>query len=99
VLRDYYGLIDERRYAEAYALRGPNEGGVGAFAAHFERFASQKVTVGQPSEPAEAGEWLYVEVPVQTYGSMKDGTPFGSAGTVTLRRRRSGGAWHIFTKG
>ena len=27
-----------------------------------------------------------VEVPVQLYGRMKDGKPFGSAGTITLRR-------------
>ena len=29
---------------------------------------------------------LYVEVPVQTYGKLQDGTPFSSAGTVTMRR-------------
>ncbi len=99
VLRRYYALIGERRYSQAHKLREPDGADADAFAAHFERFASHGVTVGTPSEPAEAGGWLYVEVPVQTYGTMKDGTPFGSAGTVTLRRREPGGEWRIFTKG
>jgi hypothetical protein len=48
---------------------------------------------------AEAGEWLYVEVPVQRYGKFRDGKTFANAGTVTLRRRKSGGEWRIFTRG
>ena len=99
VLRDYYALIGERRYAQAHKLREPNGADADAFAAHFERFASHGVTVGTPSEPVEADGWLYVEVPVHTYGTMKDGRPFGSAGTVTLRRREPDGEWRIFTKG
>ncbi len=99
VLRLYYALIGERRYPQAHKLREPNGADADAFAAHFERFASHGVTVGTPSEPVEAGGWLYVEVPVHTYGTMKDGTPFGSAGTVTLRRRARDGEWRIFTKG
>lgn len=99
VLRRYYALIGERRYTQAHKLREPNGADTDAFAAHFERFASHGVTVGTPSEPVEAGGWLYVEVPVHTYGTMRDGTPFGSAGTVTLRRREPAGQWRIFTKG
>lgn len=98
ILRRYYGLIEKRRYGEALALREAGETSVEAFAAHFDGFASQKVTIGVPSEPVEAGGWLYVEVPVQTYGIMKNGTPFGSAGTVTLRRRATSGEWRIYTK-
>ena len=98
LLRSYYRLIDERRYAEANALREPDRSDEKAFAAHFERFASRKVTIGAASAPVDAGDWLYVEVPVQTYGVMKDGKPFGSAGTVTLRRAKSGGSWRIYTK-
>jgi hypothetical protein len=99
VLRRYYTMIEEGSYAQAHALREVDGRDAKAFAAHFERFASHKATVGTPSQPAEADGWLYVEVPVQTYGTMKNGTPFGSAGTVTLRRRKSGGPWRIFTKG
>ena len=99
VLRRYYASISERRYSEAHKLRETGGADAAAFAAYFERFGSLRVTVGTPSEPVEAGGWLYVEVPVHTYGTMKDGKPLGSAGTVTLRRREPGGEWRIFTKG
>ena len=97
VLRRYYAMIEDRHYAEAHALREPGATDAAAFAAHFASFESHRATVGAPSEPAEADGWRYVEVPVQTYGAMKDGSPFGSAGTVTLRRPKSGGPWRIFT--
>jgi len=99
VLRNYYALIGERRYSQAHKLREPNGADADAFAAHFGRFASHEVTVGTPTEPVAADGWLYVEVPVHTYGTMKDGKSFGSAGTVTLRRPETGGEWRIFTKG
>lgn len=98
VLRRYYALIEKGRYTEAYALREAEKTNAEAFAAHFERFETQKVTVGSSSRPVQAGDWLYVEVPVQTYGTMKDGKPFGSAGTVTLRRRTTDHSWRIYTK-
>jgi hypothetical protein len=99
VLRRYYALIGQGRYSEAHKLREAGGADAGAFAAYFERFASHGVTVGTPSEPVEAGGWHYVEVPVHSYGMMKDGKVFGSAGTMTLRRRTQGGGWRIFTKG
>ena len=97
-LRLYYDHIEAGRYEAAFELREPGEADAAAFVAHFRRFASQKVSIGLPSIPVEGKGWLYVEVPVQTYGTMTDGTPFGSAGTVTLRRRASGGDWRIYTK-
>ena len=100
VLRLYYDHIDNRRFGEAHALREPRPGDdVRAFAGHFGRFASHKATVGTPSEPVASGEWVYVELPVQTYGTLADGTPFGSAGTITVRRAKQGGPWRIYTKG
>jgi hypothetical protein len=45
-----------------------------------------------------------VEVPVMIYGQHKDGKPFGSAGSVSLRRSVAAPEatarereWHIFT--
>jgi ketosteroid isomerase-like protein len=101
VVRTYYSLIGARRYGEAHALREPAEGAPGgeAFAAAFEPYAEYRATIGTPSKPVESGGWLYVEVPVQPYGRMKDGRPLASAGTLTLRRRKQGGQWRIFTKG
>ncbi len=101
VVQTYYALIEARKYDEAYKLReaAPGAPGAEAFAANFERYAEYHATIGQPSEPVESGGWLYVEVPVQPYGRMKDGSPVASAGTLTLRRRVPGGGWRIFTKG
>jgi hypothetical protein len=101
VLKRYYALIGARRYEPAQRLRessarAPN---AGEFAANFERYAEHHATVGTPSMVAEAGEWLYVEVPVQRYGKFQNGKTFVNAGTVTLRRRKSGGEWRIFTSG
>ena len=100
LLKTYYGLIEAGDYAAAYRLREPSANVTpGMFAGNFARYAEHRATIGTPSEPVAAEGWLYVEVPVQTYGQMKNGAPFGSAGTVTLRRREKGGEWRIFTKG
>ena len=101
VLKRYYALIGERRYEEARALRetGSRAPTGDQFAANFDKYAEHRATIGTPSLVAEAGDWLYVEVPVQTYGKLKTGAAFGSAGTVTLRRRKSGGQWRIHTSG
>jgi len=98
LLRRYHDLIAARRFADAYRLREPGGADLAAFTAHFARFRTHQATIGTPSQPAAAGEWIYVEVPVQSYGIMADGKPFGSAGTVTLRRPRRGGEWRIYTK-
>lgn len=100
VAKLYYSLIQARDYAEAYALREPAEDAptLEAFMANFERHAEYRVTVGTPSQPVESDGWIYVEVPVQSYGRFKDGWPLASAGMLTLRKRE-GGQWRIFTKG
>jgi hypothetical protein len=85
-------------------MRGGAPKDAAAFAAHFAAYSHYKVTVGQPSEPVSGGGWSFVEVPIQIFGAMKTGKPFGSAGSVTLRRA-SGAAgatprqrnWHIYT--
>lgn len=99
-LRSYYALIESGRYREAWRLRsGGRGGGEEAFVQSFGQYAQYRATVGTPSEVVESNGWLYVEVPVQTYGRMKDGQGFGSAGIVTLRRRMQGSAeqrrWRI----
>jgi hypothetical protein len=98
VAQDYYALISSRQYARAFRLREAGKRGPTPeqFAASFASYGEYRANVGPPSEPVAAGEWVYVEVPVQTYGSFKDGKPFSSAGTVTLRRRAAGGEWRIY---
>lgn len=101
VLQRYFALIEARQFAAAHKLRegGPRAASAAAFAAAYATYAEHHATVGAPSLVAEAGEWLYVDVPVQRYGTFRDGKTFANAGTVTLRRRRNGGSWLIFTSG
>lgn len=108
VLQTYYALIEQGDYDAAYALRSPSADGPSAaeFAASFERYAEYHAQIGAPSNIEGAAGSLYVEVPVQIYGRLKDGKPFSSAGTVTLRRSNDvpGSTaeqrrWHIYTSG
>lgn len=106
VVRDYYALIESGDYEKAWLLRWDSKGsGRNRFVAGFAPYAEYHATVGTPTEIQGAAGSLYVEVPVQLYGRRKDGKPFGSAGTITLRRvndvpgsteveRR----WRIYTK-
>lgn len=104
VLRRYYRLIESGRYSEAWAMRSASKAGSAEFARNFAAYESYRVTVGTPTEPVEAGGWAFVEVPIMITGRMKGGEPFGSAGSISMRRaagapgaaaRQRG--WHIFT--
>jgi hypothetical protein len=90
VVQTYYALIEAGQYADAWQLRWESDRAVPAdearFVANFEKYREYHATIGAPSEIAGAAGSLYVDVPVQTYGVMKDGKTFGTAGTVTLRR-------------
>jgi hypothetical protein len=102
VLQTYYALIEAGKYAEAFRLREPSQGlSADRFAASFEDYAEYHARIGTPSRPHGAAGSLYVEVPVQLYGRLKDGRPFSNAGTVTLRRSNNvpGGSkeWRIYT--
>lgn len=108
VLRTYYALIGQGRYEEAWALRIPGPRGPSAaeFAASFADYVEYRAEVGPPSEMQGAAGSVYVEVPVQIYGRTREGRPFSSAGTVTMRRSNDvpGAApaqkhWRIYTSG
>lgn len=108
VLQTYYALIEAGRYDEAWALRSPGASGPeskAAFVRSFAPYAEYHATIGTPGPIQGAAGSLYVEVPVQTYGRMKEGTPFSSAGTVTLRRANdvpgstaAQRRWHIYAR-
>jgi hypothetical protein len=101
VLKTYHALIQAGKYSEAYRLREPEKKGATpeTFVANYARYAEHRATVGTPSRIAEAGDWLYVEVPVQMYGRLKSGEPMASAGTMTLRRPKAepNAPWRIYT--
>jgi len=87
VVETYYALIEAGKYAEALKLRWDGDRiGLDRFTANFEPYSEYRATVGAPSEIQGAAGSLFVEIPVQLYGRMKDGKPFGSVGNITLRR-------------
>lgn len=105
LLSRYYAALGAGRYEEAWRLRAPRAEGRSAtleeFAASYARYAEYHASIGAPSQPVAARGLLYVEVPVHSYGRMRNGQPFSSAGTVTLRRAADGTAaeqeWRIVT--
>ncbi|MGE5722251.1 MAG: hypothetical protein ACM3YM_07290 [Sphingomonadales bacterium] len=87
VVQTYFALIEAGKYEEAWRLRWTDPDlPLERFRAHFARYSEYHATVGAPSEIQGAAGSLYVEVPVQLYGRLSNGKPFGSAGTITLRR-------------
>jgi hypothetical protein len=90
VLETYFALIEARRYADAWELwsdEGRASGrSVAEFAAQFDRYREYHANIGAPGTVEGAAGSLYVEVPVQIYGRLADGTPFNAAGPATLRR-------------
>jgi hypothetical protein len=102
VLRRYYDLIEAGDYEAAWRMRGRGDEGAEAFARNFAAYERYRVVLGPATRPVEAEGWLYVEVPIQITGRMKGGKPFGSVGSVTMRRPAPGAGrgaegWRIYT--
>ena len=102
VLRRYYDLIEAGDYEAAWRMRGHGEEGAEAFAKNFAAYERYRVVLGPATRPVAANGWLYVEVPIQITGRMKGGKPFGSVGSVTMRRPSPGAGresegWRIYT--
>lgn len=89
-VQHYYALIEAGKYAEArrlWASGGDASGKTESeFAADFRNYRDYHAEVGAPGRIEGAAGSLYVDVPVQLYGRLKDGSPFREPGTVTLRR-------------
>ncbi|MDQ8756937.1 hypothetical protein RCO27_11935 [Sphingosinicella sp. LHD-64] len=90
VLQSYFALIEQRRYGEARRLWSDDGRASGKsetdFASGFERYREYHANIGGPGEIEGAAGSLYVEVPVQVYGRLRDGAPFNASGTAMLRR-------------
>ena len=100
VVMKYFDFIQAGEFAKAWSLRErklrDDRKSENAFARSFDRYAEYKTNVGEAGPAAQAGQWTYVEVPVQLYGRLRTGEPFSSAGTISVRRS-GGGAWLIHT--
>ncbi|PSJ37575.1 hypothetical protein [Allosphingosinicella deserti] len=104
VLRRYYDHIEAGRTREAWAMRSASDAGYDRFERNFAAYDRYKVSLGPATQPVEAAGWVYVEVPIQIFGTMKGGKGFGSVGNVTMRKAvdipgatARDRAWHIYT--
>lgn len=90
VVRHYYALIGQRRFADAWRLWGGGGQASGrtadAFAASFADVARYTAKVSAPAAVEGAAGSLYATVPVEVTGEKADGTPIHIEGDVTLRR-------------
>ena len=97
-LRLYYDRLERRDWSGAFAMREPAPGlTLERFVANYERYAEYRATVAMPSLPARQDGAIWVQVPVQLYGRMRDGSPFGSVGTIMLRRSAGKESWKIMS--
>jgi hypothetical protein len=95
-LHRYYAHIGRGDYRSAFAMREPAAGLTPrTFAASFDRYADYRATVGVPSLPVEQDGTVWVSVPVQLYGRMRDGAPMGSVGRVMMKRPPGRAEWQV----
>jgi len=90
VLQSYAALLEQGRFAEARRLWTDGSGASGLsereFAASYAKYAEIHGEVGAPGGMEGAAGSSYVDIPFRLYGTLKDGRPYNSVGTVTLRR-------------
>nr|WP_286207591.1 hypothetical protein [Hephaestia sp. MAHUQ-44] len=91
VVQTYYALLEQRKYRAAWQLwsDGGKASGMSAdaFAAGFGQYHAYHANIGAPGRVDAGAGQRYVEVPVQIYGTLKDGErPFNMRGSITLHR-------------
>ena len=90
VLQSYAALLEQRRFAEARRLW--SDGGRSSelseeeFAEAYGKYAELHAEIGAPGPMEGAAGSAYVDIPLRFYGRLRDGRPFNSVGTATLRR-------------
>ncbi|MEW5688127.1 MAG: lipoprotein [Pseudomonadota bacterium] len=85
VVQTYFALLESGRAAEGRA-NWSDAAQADAFVAGLGEFRSFHALIGAPGEIEGAAGSLYVEVPVQLYGRLKDGGEGHRIGAATLRR-------------
>ena len=99
-LRRYYDRIEAGDYEAAYAMRTPGGADKARFVANFRAYERYSAQLGAAGGPVAQGDFDYVEVPVMTTGRFVGGKPFGTSGTVMLRRARRGPdtRWYVLAR-
>ena len=107
VLQLFGGLLEQRKFADAYQLwsDGGRASGLSEaqFVAAYAKYAELHSQVGAPGLMEGAAGSSYVDIPFRLYGTLKSGGPFNLVGTMTLRRANDvpGSTeqqrrWHIY---
>ena len=107
VLQLFGGLLEQRKFGEAYRLwsdDGRASGlSQGQFAAAYDKYAEIHSEVGAPGQVEGAAGSAYVDIPFRLYGNLKSGGAFNLVGPVTLRRvndvpgsTEEQRRWHIY---
>jgi hypothetical protein len=107
VLQLFGGLLEQRKFGEAYRLwsdDGRASGlSQGQFVAAYDKYAEIHSEVGAPGQMEGAAGSAYVDIPFRLYGNLKSGDAFNLVGPVTLRRvndvpgsTEEQRRWHIY---
>lgn len=90
VLQSYSALVEQRRFPEAWRLWSDSgrasQMSEEDFANSYGKYAELHAEIGASGPMEGAAGSAYVDIPLRLYGRLKDGKPFNSAGTATLRR-------------
>ena len=88
VVQHYGDLLHQRRFAEAFALWGPNSTDMTEkqFEQRFDQYKTIDAAVGNIGPTEGAAGSLYSTVQLTLSGDKKDGTAYVMTGPVTLRR-------------
>jgi hypothetical protein len=86
VVQIYFALLEAGKHAEAFELRQRGSVDARTFTSGFEKYREYHARIGAPGRIESAAESLFVELPVQIYGRLADGTEFNKAGQVRLKR-------------
>lgn len=82
-VQHYVALLEQRRFDEAAALW---EGKLPDLTARYADYVRIGANVGKPGRVDAGAGQLHVEVPIQLYGRLDDGTVVNGAGKVSLHR-------------
>ena len=107
VMQLFGGLLEQRKFADAYKLWSDNGRSSGMtetqFVAAYSKYSQIHSEVGKPGDREGAAGSIYIDVPFRLYGKVKSGGAFNMAGTVTLRRvndvpgsSEEQRRWHIY---
>ncbi|MGN6154906.1 MAG: hypothetical protein ACTHN4_04125 [Sphingomicrobium sp.] len=88
LVQQYGDLLHNRRFADAFALWGPNPAGMTEkqFESRFDQYKTIDAAVGKVGPTEGAAGSIYSTVQLTLSGNKKDGTPYVITGPVTLRR-------------